>query len=143
MFKVIQVDIQENNLMDHAYAIRRLVFVEEQNVSREEEFDDKDGVSKHYLVQHNDQWIGTARWRFTENGIKLERFAILKEFRNKGAGKEILNAILKDVSSLHEVVYLHAQESALEFYKKHGFEIKGERFFEANIPHFKMFLAIR
>ncbi|HNQ12266.1 MAG TPA: GNAT family N-acetyltransferase [Bacteroidia bacterium] len=140
MFTVIQIE-NHSELLEDAFSIRRIVFVDEQKVSREEEFDNLDDVSNQYLVRDNDESIGTARWRQTEKGIKLERFAVLLPYRNKGAGDAILKRILADVIPLEQVIYLHAQEAAVRFYQRNGFSIVGDRFFEANIPHFKMIYA--
>ena len=81
--------------------------------------------------------VGTGRWRDTKNGIKLERFAVLKDFRNNGIGKEIVNFILSEISS-NNTIYLHAQEAVVDFYKKLGFKVSGKKFYEADILHSKM-----
>ncbi|HQF27851.1 MAG TPA: GNAT family N-acetyltransferase, partial [Bacteroidia bacterium] len=81
---------------------------------------------------------GTARWRVTDNGVKLERFAVLPAFRNCGVGSTLVNAVLKDVLPLQKMIYLHSQVSAMNLYAKAGFEPEGELFYEANIPHYKM-----
>jgi len=121
-----------------AFEIRRKVFVEEQHVSREEEYDEFENTSTHYLVYLDENPVGTARWRKTENGIKLERFAVLKEYRNSGAGSAVLNKVLEDVIAFNEKIYLNAQITAINFYLKAGFVIEGDEFMEANIRHFKM-----
>jgi predicted GNAT family N-acyltransferase len=120
--------------------IRKKVFIEEQNVPEEIEADEHDKNSHHYLLILNDKQlpIGTARWRITDKGIKLERFAILPEYRNKGYGQIILNEVLNDVLSFEKTIYLHAQESAVAFYLKNNFIIEGSLFIEANIKHYKM-----
>jgi len=82
--------------------------------------------------------VATARWRETENGIKLERFATLYEFRNKGIGAKILSEVMKDVLPLDRPIYLHSQSDAVNFYKRSGFMISGDTFYEAGIRHFLM-----
>ena len=77
----------------------------------------------------------------TENGIKLERFAVLKDFRSKGIGKEIVNFILSEISS-NNTIYLHAQEAVVDFYKKLGFKVSGDKFYEADILHSKMIYSL-
>jgi predicted GNAT family N-acyltransferase len=121
-----------------AFEIRRKVFVEEQKVSREEEYDQYEDSSIHYLVYNDDIPVGTARWRKTVDGIKLERFAVLPEYRNSGAGTAILDKVLGDVLLLKEKIYLHAQITAINFYLKAGFVTEGDEFVEANIRHYKM-----
>lgn len=121
-----------------AFAIRSKVFVDEQKVSREEEFDEFEADAVHYIVYNDDSPAGASRWRFTANGIKLERFAVLKEFRGKGIGEAVLKAMLNDVLPLGKKIYLHAQVSAEGFYLKYSFESVGEHFWEANIEHVLM-----
>jgi len=121
--------------------IRRKVFIEEQNIPKELENDVYDSVATHYLLILNNIPpinIGTARWRETDKGIKLERFAVLKEFRNKGFGKIILNEIIKDIIDFNKLIYLHAQKDAVKFYLKNNFKITGQPFYEANIEHYLM-----
>ena len=71
---------------------------------------------------------GAARWRETENGVKLERFAVLADFRNQEIGAALLHAVLADVQAeLPDAeVYLNAQLRAVPFYERHGFHKKGE-----------------
>ncbi|MGD1894595.1 MAG: GNAT family N-acetyltransferase, partial [Cyclobacteriaceae bacterium] len=85
---------------------------------------------------------GTARWRVTDKGIKLERFAVLDSHRGQGVGAALLLAILEDVDSSAKVssgpIYLHAQTTALPFYEKYGFSKVGYEFEECQIKHFMM-----
>lgn len=123
--------------------IRRRVFIEEQSIDESIEADEHDEHSYHYMLLLNASKekqipIGTARWRPTEKGIKLERFAVLKEYRNKGFGKIILNTILEDIIPLNKPIYLHAQDTAVNFYLKNGFKIEGKDFLEAKLKHYKM-----
>ena len=66
--------------------IRKKVFIMEQNVPEDVEIDQYEDTSNHIIALIDDRFIGTARWRKTENGIKLERFAGLKEKRGLGIG---------------------------------------------------------
>ena len=124
--------------MDVAFAIRQKVFVEEQKVDKEEEYDEFEQSSIHYLVLVDEKPVGTARWRITKDGLKLERFAVLKEFRNAKAGRTVLLKVLEDVSPLGKKIYMNAQLSAMKFYEREGFVAEGEMFIEANIQHFRM-----
>ncbi len=121
-----------------AFSIRQRVFVDEQHVDREEEYDSHEEESVHYLLLEGIQPAGTARRRVTKNGVKLERFAILPEFRNKGFGAQLVKHVLNDVLPLNLPIYLHAQVRAVNVYKRAGFVAEGEVFYEANIPHYKM-----
>jgi predicted GNAT family N-acyltransferase len=124
-------------LARQAVAIRHEVFVKGQNVnaSLELEFEEE---SNHYLLLLEEQPVATARWRRTDKGIKLERFATLPEHRNKGFGSMLLDEIMKEVRDHGERIYLHAQLGAVRFYEKHGFVKEGEMFYEANIGHYRM-----
>ncbi len=128
--------------LETVFAIRREVFVDEQKVDPEEEFDEFEQNSRHFLAVFGKSPCGTARWRFTEKGIKLERFAVLRDFRNRKIGENLLKAVLNDVANFVDTkgkkIYLHAQLHAVPFYEKFGFIKEGEMFQEANIDHFKM-----
>nr|WKN36021.1 GNAT family N-acetyltransferase [Tunicatimonas sp. TK19036] len=126
-----------------AFAVREIVFVQEQNVPTEEEYDEYDNTAIHFVAyDKHGKACGTARWRYTNRGIKLERFAVLKPFRGKGAGAALLLAILEDISrefdAAKKEVYLHAQTTAVPFYEKFGFSTEGEEFEECNIKHYLM-----
>ncbi len=125
--------------LDKAFAIRKQVFCVEQNVSEEIEMDEFDAVAIHILAYIDDKPVGTARWRFTEEGAKMERFAVLKEYRGKGIGEELVKYTLDKLKD-NDFIYLNAQESVIKFYEKFGFEVVGDCFFEADIPHKRMIL---
>lgn len=125
-------------------AIRDVVFIEEQAVDPEEEFDEFEGTSRHFCAFFQGIPAGTARWRETEKGIKLERFAVLKEYRKKGLGKALVLAVLSDVFEqipLADMIYLHAQVQAIPFYENCGFVARGAVFSEAGILHRKMYFS--
>lgn len=138
MIRIIRFESTEDLNSSISFEIRKKVFVEEQNVAEEDEFDEFEKSSIHYLLFDDSTPVATARWRFTHKGIKLERFAVLKEHRHSGFGQQILSSILDEVTQKNQLIYLHAQISALEFYKKNGFEIQGEQFTECNIEHYLM-----
>jgi len=121
-----------------ALEIRTIVFVIGQNVPVELEQDEFDASAHHYLLFLEEKAVATARWRETEKGIKLERFAVLDGYRSKGLGEAILMAVLNDVLPLKRLIYLHAQEAAVDFYLRHGFSIVSDRFLEAGIGHYLM-----
>lgn len=123
--------------LEAAHAIRKAVFVVEQNCPEEIEWEFED-ESNHYIVLIDGAVAGTARWRQTDAGYKLERFAVTAEHRNKKAGDAILTRILTDVPKDGKAVYLHAQLAAKNFYLKHGFQPVGDHFWEGGIEHVKM-----
>lgn len=141
MITIITFPYNDQEKFKQALDIRTTVFVNEQKVDQRLEFDGKDPEATHYLAYYKEFAVGTARWRKTEKGIKLERFAILPDYRNKKIGKEILLVVLKDVTKLNQTIYLNSQKLAIGFYKQNGFCIEGDPFFEAGIEHVKMIFA--
>lgn len=138
------MNIQVNKVSDPAvlekvFAIRREVFVEEQKCPPELEWEYED-ESTHFLATVDGEPAGAARWRKTKNGYKLERFAVLKNFRSFGVGQALVKAVLADLPKGADQVYLHAQIQAVTLYKKFLFEKMGEEFEEAGIRHYKMVL---
>jgi predicted GNAT family N-acyltransferase len=130
--------------LDAAFTIREKVFQQEQGVPVDLEFDEHDRRdARHYLARATDGTpAGAARWRETANGVKLERFAVLPEFRNQEIGAVLLRAVLADVRAERPdaPVYLNAQLRAVPFYARHGFKTEGELFVEADIQHYRMVL---
>ncbi|MFY8171926.1 MAG: GNAT family N-acetyltransferase [Sphingobacteriaceae bacterium] len=129
--------ITNAEMLQSAFQIRRDVFVKEQMVNEAEEYDQEE-ESTHFLALYNEIPVGTARYRKTVNGIKLERFAILKPYRSMGVGSAILHFILKELNAYNGQIYLHAQLTAIGLYSKFGFESVGEQFEEAGIQHYQM-----
>lgn len=127
--------------MQAAFEIRRVVFVEEQAVDPAEEYDEYEESCIHLLAVCDGVPCGTARIRTTENGKKLERFAVLKEYRGRSVGDALVRGCLERLEP-GTYSYMHAQEHALGFYAKHGFEPTGDRFWECEIPHFKMWKRV-
>jgi predicted GNAT family N-acyltransferase len=132
--------------LDAAFTIREKVFVQGQGVPADDEYDqhDRQRTTRHYLALVDGQPAGAARWRPTDNGVKLERFAVLDEFRNQGVGQVLVQAVLADVRA--EVpdaaqVYLHAQLRAIPLYERTGFHKVGDMFEECDIQHYKMVLG--
>ncbi len=125
-----------------AFDIRELVFVVEQEVDAAEEYDEFEDSSVHFLAKVEGTPVGTARWRFTENGVKMERFAVLKAARGKGVGQALVAAVLVDIDQHPDTngkkKYLHAQIHAMPLYAKFGFQAVGDQFEECAILHYKM-----
>ena len=91
----------------------------------------------HILAFSKKRAVRTARYRKTDSGIKLERFTVLKQFRNFGIGKALVLFILEKLKN-EKFIYLIAQEMFIDFYDNLGFDPIGEFFYEAEIPHQKM-----
>ncbi len=135
MIKVVKVSEEAD--LEKVFAIRRVVFVEEQNCPPELEWENED-ISIHFLAEYDNKAAGACRWRKTEKGYKLERFAVLQEFRGKGIASEMIRNVLQDLPSDANYIYLHSQITAMPLYQKMGFIAEGPQFEEAGIQHFKM-----
>ena len=139
MIEIIKFQFKNTELMKTAHNIRHEVFVIGQNCPEEIEWEFEE-ESTHFLVFDNKEAVATARHRETNNGYKLERFAVLESKRGNGYGHIVLKAILEDLSNFKESIYMHAQLDVIPFYEKMGFEKEGDLFIEANIMHYKMIL---
>ena len=119
--------------------VREAVFIKEQSVPLELEWDEFDHTAEHILVLDGEYAIATGR--LCHDG-SIGRMAVLKSYRKQGIGGQILNNLLtlaKEKS--FNQVSLHAQTHAIDFYKKFGFISEGNEFLEANIPHYLMRLS--
>lgn len=125
--------------LEQVFAIRREVFVLEQECPPELEWEFEE-ESTHFLAKIADEPAGAARWRKTEKGYKLERFAVLKSFRGLGLGQELVRTVLADLPADASYIYLHAQIQAMGLYTKFNFVAEGPQFEEAGIQHYKMVL---
>jgi predicted GNAT family N-acyltransferase len=125
-----------NEDLSDAYKIRKIVFIDEQKVPPELEWDVMDKIATHFILYFNDTPIGTAR-TFGQNGIwYIGRMAILKEYRNQGYGKLIMENVLNYLKTLSlSKIIIHAQTTVLGFYKKFGFTEFGDEFLDAGIKH--------
>lgn len=126
--------------LNGAFAVRREVFIIEQNISEDEEYDGLDDDCLQFIARSDKKVIGTARVRFPlSDHAKIERMAVLKQFRRQGIGMHILACIEEElkVRQITEAV-LHAQMVAVPFYKACGFTAIGDTFYEAGIEHIKM-----
>ena len=140
MNNLIVKEVNTARELKDAQKVRRQVFIQEQGIKREEEFDGLDQNSDHVIAYDNNIPVGTARIRYKNDvAAKLERIAVLKSYRGRGIGRGIVKASLKlaQTKGASEVT-LHAQQSAVGFYEKLGFQQEGEPFEEAGIPHIAM-----
>ena len=117
--------------------VREIVFIEEQGVSREEEWDGLDESARHFVaIDEAGQALGTARLLPTG---QIGRMAVLRQHRGRGLGRRLLDAAVAAAADAgFERVFLHAQTHAVPFYRKAGFDPVGDEFLEAGIPHLHM-----
>lgn len=126
---------------DALQTIRTRVFVEEQSVPVELEWDEHDDFATHWLaLDPQGAPIGTAR--MLRDG-HIGRMAVLPGWRQQGVGSALLQAALQHArqQNLFEA-YLYAQVHAVPFYQQAGFTVHGEEFMDANIPHLTMRLQL-
>lgn len=125
--------------LEDAISVRRIVFIDEQNVPEEEEIDQYEEEATHVVLYEADQPIGAGRFRVVDGFGKVERICVLADYRGTGAGKAIMEGIEK-LASGHDVskLKLNAQTHAENFYKKLGYETVSEEFLDAGIPHVTM-----
>ncbi|MCK4332400.1 MAG: GNAT family N-acetyltransferase [Thermoplasmatales archaeon] len=135
--------VKNKEELEQVNKIRNRIFVKEQNVSRDLEFDGLDSEAEHVIVFLGAKPIGCARIR-TNKCAKLERIAILKEYRLKGFGKQLMKYLINYCKSKkYNEICLHSQTYISDFYKKCGFKTRGETFLEADIAHVEMYMNIR
>lgn len=128
-----------------ASALRTAVFVEEQRIPAEMEWDAADAECVH-AVAYNRLGLPLATGRLLQHvpGVaKIGRMAVSQAVRSSGVGREVLDALMKAARARgdHEVL-LHAQTSAAPFYARAGFTPRGAEFEEAGIPHVEMTRAL-
>ena len=129
------------SVRDDAQRLRTEVFVIEQGVPIELEWDESDEVSIHAVVYGEDnQPIATGR--LLPDG-HIGRMAVQKALRGTGIGRFLLTSLLHEAQRLgHTILVLHAQTYAVGFYLRHGFQAEGSEFMEAGIPHMLMRLQL-
>ena len=129
-----------DKLEQDAKFIRKQVFIIEQNIPEEEEWDDQDMISDHFVVYDQDQPIATAR--LLQNN-SVGRVAVLKAYRGQGIGRMIMLEIIRQAHQQdRKFLQLSSQVHAISFYEKLGFSIQGDAYDECGIPHIKMQLVI-
>ena len=108
------------------------------------EVQDLEDSSFHLLYYFNDLLIGVCRFYELEKDVyKIGRIAVLKEYRNKGLGKEIVNSAINYIKELKaKKIYIYSQLHAVGFYEKLGFKVEGDIFYEEDHPHKKVYLDL-
>lgn len=145
--EVLIKPIENEGELMQALAIREIVFIEEQSVPESLERDAEDAQAFHVLAMAGKHAIGTGRLVVlpqppageTGQWGRVGRMAVLQSNRKGGTGSKLL-AALEDEARKRKMtgILLHAQLSAMEFYKRHGYEPHGAVFEEAGMPHLEM-----
>jgi predicted GNAT family N-acyltransferase len=128
-----------------AQVVRTAVFVREQGIAAQDEWDSQDATALHaVLFDESGNPLGNARLLRSQGHMaKVGRMAVLREARGHGYGARLLQALLEEARKRgdHEV-RLSAQRTAERFYATHGFSVVGEPFEEVGIPHIEMRLRL-
>ena len=141
----MNIHILKLNFKDQDFSIieniRKKVFTEEMNIPKSELFDEHDKTCDHYILFDGKQSVGSIRFLNINGVIKLERMAILSEFRRKQYGKSAILQLIEYYSMVgHSKMILDSIFSVREFYKKCGFLEEGEIFQRVGIDHIRMSL---
>lgn len=128
--------VSNKQQLEDAYAVRKIVFVDEQHVPIEEEIDQYETEANHFILYDQTIPIGAGRLRTFPNYGKVERICVLKEYRHCGAGSIIMDVIEQYASDHHiKKLILNAQTHAISFYEKLGYTVISDEFLDAGIPH--------
>lgn len=140
MATAIWTENLNSKIYEDAVNIRYEVFVEEQKVPADVEIDELEDKSHHVVLYEDDQPMGTARIYHRGDGIyKIQRVAVLKNYRGKGIGVQLMKECELQISKLRGTkITLGAQLQALSFYEKLGYKAEGAEFMDAGIPHREM-----
>ena len=144
---MIEVKWFECGVIDESFMnIRKEVFVREQGVNEQNEFDDLDKEVPHVVIFEDGKAVATGRIiPYKENAVKLGRIAVLKEKRGFGLGKTVVLELIEKAKQMGaEALYLGSQAHAVGFYEKCGFQLLGtEMYLEEGIEHFDMVMKIK
>ena len=123
--------------------IREKVFIEEQKVTPQLEWDGLDEEAIHFLAYKNEEVVGCSRAIVTEGVMQLGRMAVLKDHRGEGVGSALVDKAVT-TSKLNQLLAIHisAQCHAIDFYKKFGFKVTSDIYLDAGIPHRDMRLEL-
>jgi predicted GNAT family N-acyltransferase len=116
--------------------IREKVFIEEQKVTSQLEWDGMDKDAIHFLAFKDKKGVGCARAFVIQNRMQLGRMAVLREYRGEGIGSALIETAMT-LAKLNQLsgIYISAQCHAIDFYKKFGFEVTSDIYLDAEIPH--------
>jgi len=124
-------------------SIRKAVFIDEQGISSDLEWDGLDAACEHFVAYSSQpssaSAIGTARLRIETGHAKAQRVAVLASARGKGVGRRLMEAVEARAKALGvREMELHAQTTVVEFYLELGYKTEGATFREAGIEHLAM-----
>ncbi len=141
--KISQVKISQVTWQDAESDLREIrtpVFIEEQDVAPDFEWDEIDATAVHLLAVFNNEAIACLRIMDYQ---KIGRMAVLKAWLGKGVGRAILEEAVK-LCKIHGsmCIKLSAQTHAIGFYQQAGFKVVSEEYCDVHIPHVDMQLEL-
>jgi len=123
--------------------IRQIVFIDEQQVPQEDEWDDMDNKAQHYLLYINNEAIACSRLLISGSEGKIGRVAVLKAHRHQGMAFKLMNFIIHEARQQGlQQLKLDAQTYITPLYEKLGFTLCSDEFIDAGIPHISMQLSL-
>lgn len=135
-FKVIISDFLKQH--DAIRAVRTEVFLIEQQIPPELEYDEDDWICIHAVAWHESIPVGTARLDVAQAG-RVGRVSVLRNYRRNGIGSLLMQALEAEAKAQGlRRIWFHSQVSAVPFYRSLGYRSYGEEYLEANIPHLSM-----
>jgi predicted GNAT family N-acyltransferase len=125
---------------DACFALRQEVFVGEQQVPSDLEWDGQDDQARHFALKSDGKIIATCRVRRIGSAAKIERVAVQKDCRGRGIGRTLMKYVLQVLKGAGniELLKLSSQVSAIPFYEKLGFKARGHEYIDAGMPHYDM-----
>lgn len=138
MYKIITGGWEQ--LQKDAKLIREQVFIQEQGIASEDEWDDLDATVLHFIVYDREQPIATARLLPQHS---VGRVAVLMPYRKQGIGKILMEHIIEYARQQNlPYLKLSAQTYVTAFYEALGFVVQGEEYLDCGIPHIDMTLEL-
>jgi predicted GNAT family N-acyltransferase len=120
-------------------ALRRQVFIHEQHVPPDQEFDAYDLTATHVVAVHDGDVVGCLRIVFLDEHAKFGRVVVAASARGKGIASTMMRFAMELARERGETrFYLTAQSDKLKLYEKLGFVAFGDEFDDAGMPHFAM-----
>lgn len=127
-------------LAHSAKAIREIVFIQEQHISTEDEWDDLDAICTHFVVYVQDQAIATARLLPNHS---IGRVAVLTTHRGLKIGQKLMQAVIAyGKQEQRPFLKLSSQVHAIGFYQALGFIVQGQEYLDCGIPHIDMHMSL-
>ena len=137
------LEVRRTEDLDTCFALRRVVFIEEQAVPEDLERDEHDATALHLLATLDGRPVGTARMLLRGDTGKIGRVCVLRDLRGRGVGAELIRAAVEYLRGLGLArARLGSQVHAIPFYEKLGFVAEGPVYDDAGIPHRDMVMAL-